>query len=104
MPQRLCRDFKYIAVAPRNRLKDGRSACQMRDIACKLTLPVSDDRPRFIAGIIEDFNFARLDNEELESAIAERDKRFTIPVMFRRQRGAIRRLSDLSFVEYRERD
>ena len=73
----------------------------MRDFARKLALPVNRDRLRLIAGIVEDLNFPRLDDEKLERAIANCNQRFAIAVTFRRKRSAIRRLGDLRLIENR---
>ena len=54
----------------------------MRDIACELALPVDRERLRRVAGIVEDFDFARLDNEELEQTIADVNEGFAIAILF----------------------
>jgi len=68
------------ALTPGNCSKDSGRACQMRDFACKLSLPVNRDRLRLIAGIVEDLNFPGLDDEKPGHAIADCNQRFTIVV------------------------
>jgi hypothetical protein len=76
----------------------------MRDVACELAFTVSRDSLRRVAGIVEDFDLARLDDVELENAIANRDECLAIAAMSRRDGGAIGKLRDLVLIENRKGD
>ena len=76
----------------------------MRDVARELTRAVGGDGFRRIARIIENLDLARLNDEELEGAIADRDEHLAVRAMSRRNRGAFRQLRDLVIIENREGD
>src|SRR5206468_1926441 len=69
-PQRLARDLEHLAAAPGNGADDGFSAGQVRDLAGELALAMDRDPLRLIAGIIDDFDLARLHDEELHVVLA----------------------------------
>ncbi len=71
----------------------------MRDIAREPAFAMRNQDSRLIAGIVDDLNFARLDDEEFHVAVTELDERFPILVMLRRQRGTIGDLRDLGLIQ-----
>ena len=76
----------------------------MRDIAGELAFAVNRERFRRVAGIVEDLDLARLDDEEFENAIANRDEGFPVAAMSRRDRCAVGNLGDLVLIENRKGD
>ena len=104
LPQGVSGDFVHLAVAARDRADDGRKASQMRDVAGKLAWTMDCERLRRVAGIVDDLDLARLDNEEFEVPLADRDERFPIPVPPGLDRGATGELRDLGLLENREGD
>jgi len=74
----------------------------MRDVARELAFTVGRDGLRRVAGIVEDLDLARLDDVELENAIANRDECLAISAMSRRDGGAIGKLGDLVRIENRK--
>src|SRR5580658_6464469 len=74
----------------------------MRDIACELAPAVNHDRPRFVAGMIEDLDLTRLDDEEFESPVANRNKGLTVLATSWQQCRALSGLRNLSVVKNRK--
>ena len=76
----------------------------MGDVACELAFPVDDDRLRRVAGIVEDFNLARLNTEKLEQTITDVDEDFTIAIVFRGDVRAVGKLRNLVRIQDRKGD
>src|SRR5712692_8446042 len=60
------------------------------------------DRLRLVAGVIDDLDLTRLDDVELEVAIAHRDECLPVPIQLLGGVGATLELADLGVVERRE--
>ena len=52
--------------------------------------------------MVDDLNFTRLDDEEFQRALANGDKRFTIPKVLRRNSGTTCNLGDLALIQNRK--
>ena len=60
-----------FAIAAGNSAHDGWEAREVRDIAGELPFAVNHDRLRRVTRVVDDLDLARLDDEELEIALAD---------------------------------
>ena len=76
--------------------------CEMSPVnsPCRWT----GDRLRRVAGVVDDLDLARLDDEELEQTITDVDEGFTIAISFRGYRCAVRQVGNLVLIEDRKSD
>ena len=74
----------------------------MRDIAGERALTVDGDRPRHIAGVIDDLDLTRSDDMEFKVAVADGEECFSITVEMRRRVSTAAEFRDLSVVERRK--
>src|SRR5436309_3024569 len=65
---------------------------------------VDRDGLRLVAGIIDDFHLAGLDDEEFEVAVADREQRLPVAVGLRRDTAAAAQVVDERLLEGREGD
>ena len=98
-PQGVARDLVHLAIAARDGADDGREAGHMRDIAGELARAMDRDRLRLVARIIHDLDLARLHDEEVHVAVADRKKRLPVPEQLRLGMGAAGQLTDLRLIQ-----
>src|SRR5207249_9457757 len=104
LPQDIARHLVYFGVAAGDRADHRRIAGQMRHVAGELALAVDRDGLRVVAGIIDDFHLAGLDDEEFEVAVADREQRLPVAVRLRRDTAATAQIVDERLIEGREGD
>ena len=104
LSQSLPRNLVHLAIATGDGANHPRIAGQVRDVAGELALPMDRDCLRFVAGVIDDLDLARLDDEEVEVAVADRKERLPVPIQLKRGAGATGQFGDLGLVERRKGD
>ncbi len=65
---------------------------------------MNSERLRRLAGIVEDFNLARLNKEKLEQTITDVDEGFIIAILFWGDGGAVGQLGNLVRIQDRKGD
>ena len=80
LPQGVGRYLVDFAIAAGDGADDRRAAGQLRHVAGELAGPVDRDGLRLLAGFVHDLDLARLDDEELEVAVADLEELFPIRV------------------------
>jgi hypothetical protein len=63
---------------------------------------VHDNHLRRITGVVDDLDLARLDDKELEVALAGGEERLPVPVQLGRRGGTFSQFGDLGFGKSRE--
>ena len=96
------RDLVHLTVAAGDGADDGRQAGQMRDVAGELSLAMDRDRLRLVAGVVHDLDLARLHDEEVHVAVANRKQLLPVPKQLRLGMGARRQVTDLRLIQSRE--
>src|SRR6201999_1142164 len=91
-----------LAAAPRERADKRGAAGQMAHVAGKLAAPKHRDGPWRLGGFSDDFDLARLHDEELEVALTDRDELLPGRVVFERCPSATPERDHLGLVEDRE--
>ena len=104
LPQGVGRHLVDFAIAPGDGADDRRAAGQLRHVAGELPGPVDRDGLRRLAGFVHDLDLARLDDEELEVAVADLEELFPVPVPLELRQGAAPQRGHLGLVELGEGD
>ena len=76
----------------------------MGDVACELAPTMDGNCLRGVAGVVKDFNLARLNHEKLEQTVTDVDEDFPIAILFGGDVGAVGELGNLAVVEDRKGD
>src|ERR1051325_4514960 len=74
----------------------------MRDVAGKLALPMGRDDLGLVAGIVHNFDLARVHDEEAHLPVADAEEGLSVPEELGLGLGAARELTDLRLIECRE--
>ena len=90
----IARHHVHLGVAAGDRADHRRIAGQMRHVTGELAFAVDRDGLRLVAGIIDDFHLAGLDDEEFEVAVADREQRLSVAVRLRRDAAATAQIVD----------